>query len=196
MLLSRLLPARQGALTPTGRARLALHVAQPVLGEQAQFVVADQRVALDEDVRDRVQVVAETGQGCLAGDHSAAGVVFPIQHEHIQPGLGQVCAGGQAMMAAADDDDVVRHRYASAPRRSSRWPPSMSQTEPVTYPLSEPSRRVSTGRATSSAVSIPLIRLVPVAISSRPAVPSAALPPPGRLVVPTPPAFPRVPTKA
>ncbi len=58
-------------------------VAQAEFGFEAEVVVLEQRIALDEDVRHRVLVVQEARHGQFAGDDAAAVPGIALQHQHL-----------------------------------------------------------------------------------------------------------------
>ena len=86
--------------------RIGLDVGQPVLGDQAELVVAEHRVGLDQRVPGRAGVELEAGQQELLGRDAAAGRRARIEHQAAVSGPRQVGGGDQAVVARAGNDDV------------------------------------------------------------------------------------------
>jgi hypothetical protein len=81
-------------------------VVEAVLRDQAELVVADQRVVLDENVRAAARVVGEAGEGERLGAGVAAGGVVGLDDDDVEPGAGEVGGSDQRVVAGADDHDV------------------------------------------------------------------------------------------
>ena len=98
---------------------------------QNQAVPAQVQVAVDGLAHHAAHVGAVgVGEALvqLPGHRRAADVVVPLQHHHLQPGLGEIGRIGQAVVAGADDDGVVGghcsiSRAALCPGAPVRSPP-------------------------------------------------------------------------
>ncbi len=89
------------------------HVLEAVLALEAELVVQQQRVALNEDVAHRVLVVAEPRPGQLARHDAAAEPFVALEHEHLAPGDREVGCRYEAVVARTDDHDVgVSHSFS------------------------------------------------------------------------------------
>ena len=70
--------------------------------------VAEPRRLADVEMIVRVQVVIEAGQRRLGGVEAAAVGEAAVDQQDVEPGLGEVTAEHEAMLASADDDAVIR----------------------------------------------------------------------------------------
>ena len=103
--------------------RVRLHVAQPVVGDEPQFVVQQRRVDPDHGVAGGAGVDAEPGQQQFLGGRTAAGDAPCVKHQAAVPRLGQVAGGEQAVVSRSGDHDVgAGHCLPHFPLAS---PPSM-----------------------------------------------------------------------
>ncbi len=98
-------------------------VAQAVVGDQAELVVADQGVVLDQHVRAAARVVREARKGQLLGAGVPADGRPGLEHQDLEPGLGQVRRADQRVVAGADHHDLGAlrqigpgHRHPSSPQ--------------------------------------------------------------------------------
>ena len=96
---------------------VGINVFQPVLREQPQLVVPDERVRLDEMVSVGVHVQAKSGRDEFPGHAAAAEPVVPLEDEHFLTRLRQVGGRGQPVMAGAGHDDVVGSAHLEYPVR-------------------------------------------------------------------------------
>ena len=126
--------------------RVGGEVAQPLLGDQAQLVVAHEGVVLDQHVRAAAGVVGEAGQGQLLGAGVAPHRRPRLEHEHLEPGPGEVGRRDQGVVPRAHDHhlralgQVVRDRgalHVRAPLRRPewQWPQPIATTRTATVPL-------------------------------------------------------------
>src|SRR5690606_14629120 len=111
--------------------RVGEDVLQAVAGLEPELVASEKRIAVDEDVRDRVLVVQEAGHGQLAGHDAAAEPWVALEHEDLLARCREVCGGDEPVVAGADRDDVVGVAHASCCRM---YPVSMYSRTAYTRP--------------------------------------------------------------
>jgi hypothetical protein len=94
-------------------------VPQAVRGQQAELVVGQQRVGLDQHVRAGAGVVAKPGRVSSSVTGVAADHLARLEHADLEPRRGQVCRADQPVVPGTDHDDIgaVRQRRHGA----SRW---------------------------------------------------------------------------
>ena len=86
---------------------LGVVVPEPEIAEQPQFVLAQQRVALEHDVNGAVLVVPVTGQRQFARGDAAAVMRLAFEHQHALAGPGQVRGCDEPIVARPHHDDIV-----------------------------------------------------------------------------------------
>ena len=86
--------------------RVRLHVPQPVVGDEPQFVVQQRRVDPDHGVAGGAGVDAEPGQQQLLGGRTAARDAPGVKHQAAVARLGQIAGGEQAVVPRSGDHDV------------------------------------------------------------------------------------------
>jgi hypothetical protein len=78
-----------------------------VIDGGAEFEILEPRRLADVEMIDRMQVVIEARLGHFPGAQAAAIGQPLLDQQDVQPGLGQIAAEDQAVMAGADDDAVI-----------------------------------------------------------------------------------------
>src|SRR3546814_3128652 len=78
-----------------------------VFGQQLQFVVAHQRVALNQRMTDRADVLLEPGTGQFTRGNAAARLVFAFDDQRLYARFGEIAADDQRIVASARDHDFV-----------------------------------------------------------------------------------------
>jgi hypothetical protein len=97
--------------------------AEPEPGLELQ--VGSDPAAAEAAVLIGADLQAPAAAGQLDGVDAAAGGAGRLQHDHLQPGPGQVAGADQAVVAAADDHDLgLAHVLAGAGRRLGAHPPA------------------------------------------------------------------------
>jgi hypothetical protein len=101
-------PHREVAAVREGdvRERVGDEVLEAVVAQEAELVVEQQRVRLDERVAGRARVDLVAGQQQLLGGGAAAGDRPRVEHEALVAGLREIGGGDQAVVPSARDDHV------------------------------------------------------------------------------------------
>ena len=104
--------------------------------QQRHEAVLDQLELLDDLRPQQAQRVGERGERepgvQLLGDRGSADEPAPLEHEHVEPRLGEVRRVRQAVVASADHDRVVGVAAGAGHHCSIRWEIGASSTvEPV-----------------------------------------------------------------
>src|SRR3546814_9124587 len=76
---------------------------EAVFGQQLQFVVAHQRVALNQRMTDRADVLLEPGTGQFTRGNAAARLVFAFDDQRLYARFGEIAADDQRIVASARD---------------------------------------------------------------------------------------------
>ncbi len=103
--------------------RVGIDVREAVLRLEAELVVAQHRVRLDQRVPGRARVEAEARDRQLLGRGGAARDRPRVEDEHLVPRLGQIARGDQAVVPAARDDDVRGRAHVDSSPLGCRAPP-------------------------------------------------------------------------
>ena len=128
---------------------IGVDVLEPVLPLQAELVVAEHRIRLDQRVARRADVEREAGNEQLLCRRRAARDLAGIEDQAFVAGLREVRRRDQAVVAGAGDDDVGCRRQCRAAQSfrsvyggAIRRPPSASVTALATaasVPIAPPS---------------------------------------------------------